>query len=333
MEYRNFFMKKYIFPLIIFGNILYGYIIIEHTPIKYFVPDYRIKFEAKMKDYYHNFVSAKLKFMATGKMDSFFYVKMICSPDNLCSATIPAPTNEVKEIVYFIEAKDRIGDIYKTQNYSIPQIPLPTWQVESVDKIYLHTDISEANNIHIQPFKEPVNILYSAGKIEKKKQIESKFVPPKEEKMLPPAKQDIDKNQIRNVSNETVDLTGVWAVRRTLSTCRSGLYSYKVIKIKSLNGTIVESTNVNKGTRFLYSDKNGYVCQLVDDNVNNTLVGENAIYTYKSFFESLKRGLAPEEYVKLLEFGENLIKFELHLKDGKVLTTTYSREKQLSFLK
>jgi hypothetical protein len=327
-------MKKYFLQIILLGNILYGYIIIEHTPIKYFVPDYRIKFQAKMKDYYHNFVSAKLKFMATGKMDSFFYVKMVCNPDNFCSATIPAPTNEVKEIVYFIEAKDRIGDIYKTQNYAIPQIPLPAWQVETTkDNINLESDVATAKNVNMKPFKESVDVLYSAGKLEKKKQIESKFIPPKEEQMLSPAKQKIDKNQIKNVTDETVDLTGIWAVRRTLSTCRSGLYSYKVIKIKSLNGVISESSNLNKGTRFLYTDKNGYVCQLIDDNVNNSLVGENAIYTYKSFFTSLKRGLSSKEFVKLLEFGENLIKFELHLKDGKVLTTIYSREKQLSFFK
>jgi len=323
-------LKTFILFSMLF-SLLQSYVIIEHYPVKYFVPEYRIRFVANMKDYYYNFESAQLYFRATSSNNSEFYtVDMECDPDNRCQAIIPAPMKTTKKIEYYIEARDRNGDLYKTQNFTIPQIELPNWQVDETESLELKSSLRVTKNVPINGFSENVNIKYIQGKVDNSHKVESRFVPSKEIKMIKPDEQVVELNQIKNASAESVDLTGVWSVRRTLSTCLSGLYSYKIIKISSLDGKITNNVTYKKGTKFFYSPEEGYMCQLVDDTDNGSLVGESSVYTYKSFFEALKSGLRRGEYVKLLEFSNDKIVFELHSK-GKVLTTTYKREPESLF--
>ena len=325
------FLKFFILISVATANLL-SYVIIEHMPIEHFIPNYRIKFSAIMKDYYHNFTSAQLNFKASSETGEFYHIDMECSPDNRCFAIIPAPMKTTQEIQYFIVAKDRIGDIYKTQIFSVPQITLPAWQVDDREQIKIKSSIPIIKDVALKGFSEKVQIQYLQDSNDNSRKVESKFQPPKEINMLKPKTQRIEHNQIKNASAESIDLTGVWSIRRTLSTCTSGLYSHKVIKISSLNGRITESNSFKKGTKFFYSDRNGYVCQLVDDNLNGALVGESSTYTYQSFFQSLKSNLGSGEFVKLLEFSKNKIVFELHLKD-KILTTIYKREQEALFFR
>ena len=326
------FLKFFILISIIITDNLLSYIIIEHKPIDYFVPNYRIKFSATMKDYYHNFISAQLKFKASSETGNFYYLDMKCTPDNRCEAIIPAPLKSTKEIIYLIEAKDRVGDMYKTQNFSVPQIALPIWQVNNNKLIEIKTVETVTKNVELDGFSEKVQIKYLRDITDNSRKIESRFQPPKEVNMLNPEYQKVEKNQVKSASSESVDLAGVWSIRRTLSTCTSGLYSHKVIKISSFNGRIIESKNIQKGTKFFYSKRNGYLCQLVEDVRNGALVGQNSLYTYQSFFESLKSSLGSNEFVKLLEFSNRKISFELHIKD-KILTTVYKREQEILFFK
>jgi len=326
------FLKFLISTSIITTNLL-SYIIIEHVPIEYFVPNYRIKLSATMKDYYHNFTSAQLKFKSSSESgDKFYHVDMSCNSDNICSTVIPAPMKSTKRVVYSIIAKDRVGDIYKTQTFSVPQITLPTWQIDDIKPIQINSTSSIVQGVAIDGFSEKVQIKYLNKKNDNSKKIESKFQPPKEINMREPKTQRAEQNQIKGASIESIDLTGVWSIRRTLSTCTSGLYSHKVIKIESLNGIITESKSFKKGTKFFYSNKSGYVCQLIDDNLDGALVGESSIYTYQSFFESLKNSLDSGEFVKLIEFSKDKVIFELHLKTN-TLTTIYKREQEVLFFR
>lgn len=319
------FLKTLILFSILFSA-LQSYVIIEHYPVKYFVPEYRVKFLANMKDYYHNFESAQLHFRASSLDNGEFYtVDMSCNPDNRCEATIPAPMKTTKEIEYYIEAKDRVGDFYKTQNFSIPQIELPNWQVDDRESVEIKTVSRVTKNVSIGGFSENVKIRYVQDRVDNSHKVESRFMPSNEVPMIQPDDQIVELNQIKSVSTDSVDISGVWSVRRTLSSCLSGLYSHKVIKISSLGGKVTDNITYKQGTKFFYSQKDGYVCQLVDDIDSGALVGESSIYTYNSFFESLKAGLGRGEYVKLIEFNSDKIVFELHSK-GKVLTTIYKRE-------
>ncbi|HIC10870.1 MAG TPA: hypothetical protein EYO61_05895 [Campylobacterales bacterium] len=317
------------FPIfLLFLSNLFGYIVIEHYPVKYFVPEYRIKLTTKMKDYYHGFESAKLYFRPvspTLQNAPFYTVYMNCDPDKMCEAILPAPLKTTKQIEYYIEAVDNVGDIYKTQNFTIPQIELPNWQIDDIGSVEIITTAKIADNVPIDGFGERVQIRYISSNIDKAKRVESRFIPSDEVNMTKPEEQTIELNQIKNVTDEKVDLTGVWSVRKTLSSCLSGLYAHKIIKISSHNGKIIDNKTYKKGTRFLYTEKDGYVCQLIDDTDNGSMVGQDSVYDYKSFFEALKFGLRDDEYVKLLEFSKDKIAYELHSK-GKVLTTVYKRE-------
>ena len=319
---------KIFLSLVIIFTTLNGYIIIKHHPVKYFVPEYRIKFIANMKDYYHNFESAQLFFRALSSQTSnkgFYTVDMNCNPNNRCEAIIPAPLKTTQEIEYYIEAKDTVGDLYKTQNFTIPQIELPNWQIDNGESVEIKTTSKITNNVEIDGFGERVKIRYIENRVDNLHKVESRFVPSDEVSMMKPDEQKVELNQIENASVESIDLTGVWSVKRTLSSCHSGLYSHKIIKISSYNGKITDNITYKKGTKFFYSPKEGYICQLVDDVQSGSLVGTDSIYTYKSFFEALKLGLKKGEYVKLIDFTHNKIVYELHSK-GKVLTTIYNRE-------
>jgi hypothetical protein len=318
---------KLLFSILILITNLSSYIIVEHEPLKYFIPNYRIKFNANMKDYYHNFVSAELKFRVstTDLTAPFHSISMICNSENFCSAISPAPLKETKGIDYFIEAVDRVGDRYKTQNFTIPQITLPSWQIDGEIPIELTSSTPIAKDVSLNGFNEKVQIRYIQNSNENAQKVESKFVPSNEISLVQPENQKSDLNQIKSVSSDSVDLNGVWSIRRTLSTCTSGLYSHKIIKITSFNGKISDSTTLRGGTKFFYSDRDGYICQLVDDISSGALVGESSIYTYNSFFNSLKASLGKGEFVKLLEFSSNKIVFELHM-GTKTLTTIYKKE-------
>lgn len=321
-------MKNLFILIYIFNSSLFSYIIIEHKPIKHFIPDYRIKFDATMKDYYHNFISAQLKFKAYS--EEFYKINMKCTKENICSATIPAPKKTTKEITYFIEATDNIGDSYKTQNFIIPHIEIPSWQVDDGQSIEIEANSKIIKNTSLDDFSEKVQIRFIDNKSNNSYKVESRFRPPEEKEMLKPKNQKIEKSQIKSVSIKSLDLTGIWSIRRSLSSCKSGITSHKVIKIKSFNGNITSSTNFQKGTKFFYSDKDGYLCQLIDDSQSGNLVGSSSIYTYESFFNSLKLSLGRGEHVKLLDFSKNKIVFELHAKDV-ILTTTYKREQKNIF--
>jgi hypothetical protein len=305
---------------------LFSYIIIEHQPLTHFIPDYRIKFSANMKEYYHNFESAQLHFKSKSVSEGGFYtVDMSCNSDNFCEAVIPAPMQSTREIEYFIEARDRIGDIYKTQNFSMPQVELPAWQIYDTDPITLKSSNSVTKDVSLKGFSEQVAISYITDRGENSHKINSKFIPSQEVELPKPDEQKIELSQIKSAVDDVVDLTGVWSIRRTLSTCRSGLYSHKVIKISSFGGKVTDSITYKSGTKFFYSNNEGFVCQLVDDADSGALVGEDSVYTYKSFFETLKRSLGKDEFVKLLEFSKDKIVFELHFPD-RILTTIYKRE-------
>ena len=281
-----------------------------------------------MKDYYHGFESAKLYFRPVSislQNLPFYTVYMECNPDKVCEATLPAPLKTTEQIEYYIEAVDNVGDIYKTQNFTIPQIELPNWQIDDIGSVEIITTAKTTDNVPIDGFGERVQIRYISSNIDKAKRVESRFVPSDEINMTKPEEQTIELNQIKNVTDEKVDLAGVWSVRKTLSSCLSGLYAHKIIKISSHNGKIIDNKTYKKGTRFLYTEKDGYVCRLIDDTDSGSMVGQDSIYDYKSFFEALKFGLRDDEYVKLLEFSKDKIAYELHSK-GKVLTTVYKRE-------
>jgi len=297
---------------------LFSYISIEFSPIEYFIPNYRIKFQATMKEYYHNLDSAKFKFR-TSKDSKFYYVEMECSLDNKCEAMIPAPMKSTKMIQYFIEAKDKIGDVYKTQQFAVSQVQLPAWQMDTKTIIKLQSDDLVIDNVALNGFSDKVQFQYQTGL---GKKVDSKIHLP----------QDIMMNQEKEADTE-VNFTGIWSIRRTLSTCSSKLYSHKVIKIKSSSDNkIIESKHINEGTKLRYVENKGYVCQLVEDNIDGALVGSDSVYTRQSFLESLQNSMSNNKAVELLEFSTNKIVFNLAFKNT-TLTTIYKREKELSFLK
>jgi len=292
---------------------LFSYISIEFSPIEYFIPNYRIKFQATMKEYYHNLDSAKLKFR-TSADSKFYYVAMQCSLDNTCEAIIPAPMKTTKNIQYFIEAKDKIGDSYKTQQFSVSQIQLPLWQIDTTEPIQLESNGLIIENVALEGFNDKVQVQYRTSSVKKVK-----------------SPINLPKNVLMNKKNITMDLTGIWSIRRTLSTCSSKLYSHKVIKIKSSSDhKIIESKHINTGTQLRYIENQGYVCQLIEDNSDGSLIGSDSIYTRKSFLISLQNSMSDSDAVKLLEFSETKIVFELKFKNT-ILTTIYKREKEISF--
>ena len=297
---------------------LFSYISIEFSPIEYFIPNYRIKFQATMKEYYHNLDSAKLKFRTSATDSKFYYVEMQCSLDNTCEAIIPAPMKSTKSIQYFIEAKDRIGDIYKTQQFSVSQIQLPIWQIDTTAPIKMESDGLIIENVSLNGFSDKVQVQYKTDTV---KRVKSKIHLP-QNVLMGQKKAEIE-----------VNLTGIWSIHRTLSTCSSNLYSHKVIKIKSSSDNkIIESKHMNNGTKLRYIENKGYVCQLIEDNSDGALIGSDSVYTRETFFKSLKSSMSDSEAVKLLEFSNTKIVFELHFQNT-TLTTIYKREKALSFVR
>jgi hypothetical protein len=324
-------LKKLVLMILLISS-SFGYIIIEHKPVEYFIPNYRVIIEANMKEYYHNFTFAKLyfrPFSQDGKA-SFYQTDMRCDVRS-CKGLVPAPLKSTISIDYYIEAFDTADSVYKTQIFSVPQVKIPSWQIDDRSPIELLSSNRVVERVSIEGFGEDVTVHHVVSSSDNSKKELSKFIPSEESVMKAPENQTVNLSQIKSVSDESVDFTGIWSIRRTLSTCHSGIYSHKVMKIDSFNGVITGTSTIGKGTRFYHHPKDGFLCQLVDDSGNASLNGQTAVHTYQSFFESLKSGLRGNDFVKLLDFSEDSIVFELHI-GNKTMRTTYKREDSRLFL-
>ncbi len=280
-----------------------------------------------MREYYHNFTHALLYFRATSTQNSgdFYSVEMSCFSET-CRGTIPAPIKSTSSIDYYIEAYDTTDTKYKTQIFSAPHITLPSWQVSDTTPIELLSLNRKIQNVSLKGFDEEVSIKHVSNNSGSSRRVESKFVPPEEREMKSPESQVSEFSQIKGVSEESVDFTGIWSISRTLSTCHSGIYSHKMMKIESSNGVITRTQTFGRGTRFYYHPQDGFVCQLIDDTRATSLNGQPAFHTYTSFFDSLKNGLKGQNsFVKLLKFGRDEIVFEVTM-GFKTMKTTYKRE-------
>jgi len=123
-------MFKYIISSFFITQNLFCYLVVEHDPVKYFLPNYRIKISAQINEYGSIFSVAKVKFrISNDKNREFFGINMNCGGEKIeCFATIPAPTQIVENIEYFIEVIDKKDDGFRTPKYSVPRIKLPAWQ-------------------------------------------------------------------------------------------------------------------------------------------------------------------------------------------------------------
>ncbi len=333
-------MLKYFFYVPVFTSSLFSYLIIYHEPIKYFMPNYRIKILAKVEEFDSVFDESKIKFRVANKDESkeFYIANMDCGKNKVCIGTIPAPLQTSDSIEYYIEAIDKAGHGFRTTRFTIPKVKLPPWQKipnQSNDNDD-ETKTKPSNlysNIASNSFSDRSKINY----IDEKDNIDKQNIDNIESNLSKLKTLELNKNEQKTnhdvVLDASVDFTGIWSVKRTLSSCSKELYAYKVIRLISENGVIIDSKTFSGGTTFAYSQEQGYFCRLVDDSSNSSLVGEKSIFSSKQdFLKKLQEAIGRFERIELIEFSKNKIIFNLYT-DSKVLTTIYTRETSSQFFK
>lgn len=343
-------MLKYFLTVPVFTSYLFSYLIIYHEPIKYFMPNYRIKIMAKVEEFDSVFEESKIKFRVTDKDESkeFYIANMDCSKNKVCIGTIPAPLPTSDSIEYYIEAVDKTGKGFRTTRFTVPKVKLPPWQKipnqSDSDEITENNEPVKNNNllyssIASNTFSDRSKIKYLDEKDEANKNLniddESNMSKLKNLELNETSKKNNQETEKPKdvLSNEPVDFSGIWSVKRTLSSCSKELYSYKVMRLISENGVIIDSKTFAGGTTFAYSDEKGYSCRLVDDSSNNSLIGESSIFpSRKDFFKKLQEAIGRFERIELVEFSKNRIIFDLYT-DSKILTTIYTRETSSQFFK
>jgi hypothetical protein len=338
---------------------------IEHKPIEYFLPDYRVNIKANVKSYSSRILTGRVYFKSPSR-EKFFSVSISCNK-NECNAVLPAPSKKTKTLEYFIAIKTVDGQIYKTQVFSVPQRNLPSWQIDSSNRplvVYKLPSEKELKNIYLEGFKDRMHVQYVkdiySSEIEhikineqnktkisqeqnqkenKANQNRSSLIPLSEYKiktadgkLVSPNLSDSAKSKGKVYSNQKVDLTGVWLLKRNLSTCKSNVSAQKMIRIVSLQGVITNDYIAPNGTQFYYDPQKGFVCKLIDDSRENILVGEKSSYTYGEFLDVLKSQLEVKESVNLNSFNSQKIAFEI-VSPEKKFWTIYLRQPESSFVR
>jgi|GEM_PF-1647152 len=330
-------MKKLL--LLLISNYLFSYTVISHKPIDYFIPEYRLLIDANIKSFSSGVSSGKVHFRSDRNRD-FFSIAMRCK-GNSCQATLPAPSKEVDKLSYFISVMNTQGEIYKTQVFSVGQKTLPKWQVGTgKEPLSIYSTTGEKSLSKVTGFEDRIVLKESFQQPKKravKKVVKKAQESPNSEYLMP-----LDEYQLKGVpaksnyqqtipSKSVVDFSGVWVIKRSLSSCSSSLSSQKLIKIESQNGKIVADQVAPNGTKFMFNDKQGWFsCKLTDDSSQGYLVGESSSYNYYSFLKSLQKDLSAGESVRVLEFNRDKISFELNF-SGEKLWTSYIRQPSSSF--
>jgi hypothetical protein len=326
-------MKKLL--LILFSSSLFSYTVISHKPIDYFIPEYRLLIDADIKSFSSSVSKGKVHFRSDRNRD-FFSAPMSCKIDN-CQAVLPALSKEVDKLDYFISVIDSSGVIYKTQVFSVGQKSLPRWQLgNSKEPLQVFSPRGDKAISKINGFNDKV-IIQERAKIReqsrKPKAIKKVIQPTSSESLMP-----LEEYQLKGMpkggssynnqlsSKVEIDFSGVWIIKRSLSSCSSSLSSQKLIKIESKNGKIIADHIAPNGTKFTFSEESGWFsCRLIDDEQQGMLVGEQSRYTYHSFLKSLQSDLSDGERVQIVEFNRNKITFELSYR-GEKLWTSYIKQ-------
>jgi hypothetical protein len=307
---------------------LYSYTVISHKPIDYFIPEYRVVIDATVKNFSGGIKSGKVHFRSDRNRE-FFSVEMSCAED-ICRGVLPAPSSVIVKIDYFISVLDRTGEIYKTQIFSVGKSRVPKWHLTgSHEPIRVYSISGDISKGGIVGFSDRLSVkeIPVESRVETKK---AKTIHSMDSNMLIPM-EEFELNRVtgsvtqKSKSREKVNLSGTWIVKRSLSTCTTGISSQKIIEITAKNGKIVSDRIYPNGTKFLYNPNSWFTCKLVDDTSENILIGERSEYNYYDFLKSLKSDLSDDEVVELHQFSPEKISFQI--KRGSVsLWTTYLRQ-------
>lgn len=118
---------------------------IEHNPPGYFVPEYRIQMDARVKDP-SGVELVRCYFRAAGEAD-FVFVPMTPTGGNSYSGILPAPSSATKQIEYLFLSVNEENVIVKTQAYVIngeERDEAPSWQdIAQDDEIRVSMELDE----------------------------------------------------------------------------------------------------------------------------------------------------------------------------------------------
>lgn len=118
----------------------------KHKPIKYYVPEKRIRLEAKVKS--EDKVDIVRCYFKGETHADYVFVPMAPLKEGLYSAILPAPSVDSEVITYlFLVVTDK-NDVFRTQEYNIEkrdEDKTPAWQaIESEGNIHVSTELAEA---------------------------------------------------------------------------------------------------------------------------------------------------------------------------------------------
>ncbi len=120
---------------------------IKHTPIKYFVPGYRIKLEAEVKDK-KGINLVRCYFKAAGEAD-YVFITMNFKGIGKYEGILPAPNKNTGAIEYLFLAVNDKNEVVKTQTFVVKKKDkdlAPSWQVvrSEEDIINVSTELARA---------------------------------------------------------------------------------------------------------------------------------------------------------------------------------------------
>jgi len=118
----------------------------KHEPIKYYVPEKRIRLEAKVKS--EDKVDIVRCYFKGETHADYVFVPMTPLKEGLYSAILPAPSADSKGITYlFLVVTDK-NDVVRTQEYNIEKSDddkTPAWQaIDGGGNIHVSTELAEA---------------------------------------------------------------------------------------------------------------------------------------------------------------------------------------------
>lgn len=117
---------------------------IKHKPIKYYVPEKRIRLETKVKSK-GDISKVRCYFKGDAQAD-YVFVPMAPGQEGAYEVILPAPSKNSKGITYLFLVVTGDNSVVRTQEYSVSksdQDQIPSWQkVESKDDIHVSTELA-----------------------------------------------------------------------------------------------------------------------------------------------------------------------------------------------
>ena len=119
---------------------------IEHRTIPYFVPEKRVRLEARIMD--PKGVQLARAYFKAGAQADYTYVPMEAASDNRYNATLPAPSASTPSIEYLFLAQNNDGAVARTQPYVVQArktTDTPAWQSAAGDgELTVYTELPNA---------------------------------------------------------------------------------------------------------------------------------------------------------------------------------------------